>query len=48
MVFDKKAFRQEFLSYAARDLALQRYYRLLAVQAMLRGTSYEKQVYYGH
>jgi hypothetical protein len=48
MVFDKKAFCKEFLSYAARDLALQRYDRLLAVQAILRGTSYEKQVYHGH
>jgi hypothetical protein len=43
LTIDKAAFRTTFLATAARDMALQRYDRALAVQAMLRGKPYERQ-----
>jgi hypothetical protein len=44
LTFDKKAFRKAYLSKSTLGLALQRYERVLAVQAILRGTSYEGSV----
>ncbi len=42
LAFDKTAFRKTFWAMAARDMALQRYDRALAVQAILRGKLYER------
>jgi hypothetical protein len=42
LALDKKAFRKEFSSFAAREMALQRYDRALTVRAMLRGQHFKR------